>query len=76
MMQFQSDLLNIPVRVPDAEELSGIGAAYMAGLAVKLYDDAVFEQLNRVSFSPDMATDIREKKMYGWQDAVQRARSK
>ena len=76
LMQFQSDLLHIPVRVPDAEELSGIGAAYMAGLAVGLYDGAVFDQLNRVSFSPDMAPAIREKKLAGWQEAVLRARSK
>lgn len=76
LMQFQSDLLNIPVRVPEAEELSGIGAAYMAGIAMGFYDSAVFDQLNRVSFSPDMAPAVREKKMIGWKDAVQRVLSK
>ena len=32
LMQFQADILGIPVDVPEAEELSGIGAAYMAGI--------------------------------------------
>ena len=44
LMQFQSDLLNIPVRIPEAEELSGIGAAYAAGLAAGLYDESVFDR--------------------------------
>ena len=76
LMQFQSDILNLPVRIPDAEELSGIGAAYAAGLAVGRYDNAVFDRLNRVSFAPALAPAIREKKRTGWQDAVLRARSK
>lgn len=74
LMQFQSDLLGIPVRVPDSEELSGIGAAYAAGLAVGLYDEAVFNVLKRHSYAPDMAEDVRGEKCAGWRDAVRRAR--
>ena len=36
LMQFQSDILDTPVACADAEELSGIGAAYMAGLSRKI----------------------------------------
>ena len=61
LMQFQSDLLNIPVHVPDAEELSGIGAAYAAGLSVSLYEDKVFQNIERISYTPDM-TKIRGKR--------------
>lgn len=50
LMQFQSDLLGVAVRVPEAEELSGIGAAYAAGLAVGLYDESIFAQMTRKSF--------------------------
>lgn len=39
LMQMQSDLLGIPVRIPDSEELSGAGAAYAAGLSVGLYNE-------------------------------------
>ena len=75
LMQLQSDLLNIRVRVPEAEELSGIGAAYAAGLAAGLYGQAVFERLGRTSYDPQMTAEIRKKKMAGWQDSVNRARS-
>ena len=74
LMQFQSDLLNIPVHVPDAEELSGIGAAYAAGLSVSLYEDKVFQNIERISYTPDMTKDTRQKMYMGWRNAVKRAR--
>lgn len=76
LMQFQSDLLGIPVRVPNAEELSGIGAAYAAGLSDGIYDLTVLDQLKRRSYEPQMTDDVREKKIAGWQTAVRRARCK
>ena len=74
-MQFQSDLLNIPVRVPDSEELSGIGAAWAAGLAIGLYDEGVFNNLSRVSYAPRMDTAERDSRYAGWKDAVKKARA-
>ena len=76
LMQFQSDMLNIPVRIPDSEELSGIGAAYAAGLAVGMYDESVFNVLKRTSYTPDMAEDVRGGKYAGWKDAVAMVRTK
>ena len=75
LMQFQSDLLNIPVRVPDSEELSGIGAAWAAGLAIGLYDEGVFNNLSRVSYAPRMDTAERDSRYAGWKDAVKKARA-
>lgn len=46
LMQFQSDMLSIPVAVPKNEELSGIGAAYAAGFALGLWDQSVYEKKN------------------------------
>ena len=74
LMQFQSDMLNIPVRVPDAEELSGIGAAYCAGISSGLYGDNVFGNLKRVLYEPDMAGDERKKLYDGWKSAVTKSR--
>ncbi len=74
LMQFQSDLLGIPVRIPDSEELSGIGAAWAAGLSIGMYDESVFNVLKRSSYAPEMAADARDKKYAGWLDAVRRAR--
>ena len=76
LMQFQSDLLGIPVQVPDQEELSGIGAAYAAGLSVGTYDDKVFTRLKRKSYIPEMPEKERRSKLAGWQEAVSMVRSK
>ena len=75
LMQFQSDLLNIPVRIPDSEELSGIGAAYAAGLAAGIYTEDVFGVLKRTSYLPDMEEAKREEKYSGWKAAVGMVRS-
>ena len=70
LMQFQSDILNIPVRVPDAEELSGIGAAYAAGLSAGIYNNKIFDRLSRTSYTPSMSDETRQKKYDGWLKAV------
>lgn len=74
LMQFQSDLLGIPVRIPDSEELSGIGAAWAAGLSVGLYDEKVFDVLKRTAYQPDMAAELRSARYAGWQEAVRMTR--
>lgn len=70
LMQFQSDMLGIPVSIPDTEELSGIGAAYAAGLAVGIYDQTVFEKINRRRFLSTMEPAECERLYKGWKDAV------
>ncbi len=74
LMQFQSDVLNIPVKIPDAEELSGIGAAYCAGISAGVFDAKVFENLKRVSYNPNMSEPERKELYSGWKDAVKKAR--
>ena len=73
LMQFQSDILNIPVRIPDSEELSGIGAAYCAGISCGLYDDKIFSNLKRISYSPVMSQDLRNELHNGWREAVKKS---
>lgn len=70
LMQFQSDLLNKSVLVPDMEELSGIGAAYMAGLSCGLFDESIFHVLRRTAYTSQMSSEKREKHYQGWRDAV------
>ena len=69
-MQFQSDMLNIPVSIPESEELSGIGAAYAAGLATGIFDKNVFGRMSRNCYTPVMEEEERNKKYRGWQNAV------
>lgn len=71
LMQFQSDMLTIPVQVPSAEELSGIGAAYAAGIALGLYNkEEIFAKMERNSYQPQMDASVREAKYQGWKAAV------
>lgn len=70
LMQFQSDILRASVEVPDAEELSGIGAAYAAGLALAVYDNGIFAKLKRKTYDPTMDKGLRDRKYEGWKSAV------
>jgi glycerol kinase len=71
LMQFQSDMLNIPVCVPKSEELSVIGAVYMAGIAMGIYNkEEVFTDLYIKNFYPKMDEIERNLKYQGWSEAV------
>lgn len=70
LMQFQSDILNIPVAVPEREELSGIGAAYCAGIAAGVYPADIYAWAERKVYSPEKDEDWREKRLSGWKNAV------
>lgn len=70
LMQFQSNIADAVVQVPDSEELSGIGPAYATGLALGVWDDSIFGKLNRIKYEPKMDSVLRNKKYEGWKAAV------
>lgn len=70
LMQFQSDMLDCPVQVPDCEELSCLGAAYAAGLGSGLYTSRIFQNIRYARFSPGMDPAQRARKLRGWKQAV------
>ena len=72
LMQFQSDMLQIPVLVPAAEELSCVGVAYAAGMALGMYDDSIFENNQYFRYQPEMDENTRKEKHAGWKEAVRR----
>jgi glycerol kinase len=76
-MQFQSDILQIPVQRPQVVETTALGAAYLAGLAVGYWDSlediASNWQPERI-YTPQMAPDRCEHLYQGWQEAVRRNR--
>lgn len=73
LMQLQADLAGASVQVPALQELSGMGAACAAGLALGLYDEgAVFGRVRRTCYTPQMAPARRAQLYAGWQDAVRR----
>ena len=76
LMQFQSDIAEANVQVPDSEELSGIGPAYAAGLALGVWDERISEKLKRVKYEPKMDRELRDSKYQGWLSAVHRVLTK
>jgi glycerol kinase len=76
LLQFQADLLDVPVRRPVVAETTALGAAYLAGLAVGYWDgpDDVARNwaLDR-EFTPTMDAARRERLYRGWKKAAARA---
>jgi glycerol kinase len=76
LMQFQADILGIPVERPRVQEMASRGAAYLAGLGTGFWRDE--EELSRQwklerTFEPAISGDRRESLYAGWQEAVKRA---
>ncbi|MFC4525067.1 glycerol kinase GlpK [Dyella halodurans] len=73
MVQFQSDMLGVPVLRPRVQETTALGAAYLAGLAVGFWRDceeiANLWQVDR-RFTPNMPAAERDRLYRGWLDAV------
>ena len=70
LMQFQSDIAGCKVEISENEELSGIGAAVMAGLALSVWDEKVFENISRKCYNPCMSKEYAETKYNGWKKAI------
>jgi glycerol kinase len=73
LMQFQSDILNIPLSVPGYEELSALGAGCMAGIALGFYTPAILGETARTRFEPFMSEAERAEHISGWKKAVRLA---
>jgi glycerol kinase len=76
LMQFQADILGVPVQRPAVTETTALGAAALAGLAVGFWQrDSLAEKWSvERTFEPLMSADQRESLYAGWQKAVERAR--
>jgi glycerol kinase len=78
LMQFQADVLGVPVVRPHNTETTALGAAFLAGLAVGAWSNR--DQLASLwaqerLFEPRMSRDKADERYAGWRDAVARARS-
>src|SRR6266487_115499 len=76
LMQFQADILGVPVQRPKVAETTALGAAYLAGLAVGFWSSqhelAEHWAVDR-TFEPQMSADQRDKLYAGWKRAVERS---
>jgi glycerol kinase len=77
LMQFQANILGVPIQQAAVAETTAVGTAYLAGLAVGLWrDTAEIARKWRAAriYEPSMSTDQRETLYTGWKRAVERAR--
>jgi glycerol kinase len=77
VVQFLSDMLNVPVDRPKVTETTALGVAYLVGLQAGWYQS--LEEIAELwacerRFEPAMAAETREKLYSGWLDSVERVR--
>jgi glycerol kinase len=75
LMQFQSDILNVPVIRPSVAETTALGAAYAAGVAIGFWSD--LEELRKnwavdKIWEPRMSAENRENGIHYWKKAIER----
>jgi glycerol kinase len=76
LMQFQADVLGVPVQRPKVAETTALGAAYLAGLAVGFWqnqEEVAAQWAIDHTFEPSMSAADRDKLYDGWKRAVKRS---
>ena len=76
LMQFQADILGIPIDIPEISETTALGAAYLAALGT---GNATLDEIKAKwklarTYEPSMSADQRDELMYKWHKAVERAK--
>jgi len=77
LMQFQADILGVPVQRPAVLEVTAMGAAALAGIAVGFWQDASEIEASDAGgrrFEPSLSADRRASLYAGWKRAVERSR--
>lgn len=71
LMQFQSDIADASIKIPDAEELSVLGAIFVAGISAGLWkQEEMYSSISYEHYSPKMEEARREAKIEGWKEAI------
>jgi glycerol kinase len=75
LMQFQADMLGVPVIVPEIPETTALGAAYLAGIATGLWDQAGVGEMwrERATYEPQMDDAERDRLLGRWHRALERS---
>jgi glycerol kinase len=77
LMQFQADILGMPVEVPKITETTALGAAYLAGLATGFWesrDELVDKWDLQQRYEPQMGEEERNRLYERWKEAVERSK--
>lgn len=77
LMQFQSNIADVELIVPNFQELSAFGAAVAAGVSVGLYDtDTLFSDVQHTQYLPNADSKWRQAHYDGWQKAIKQTLNK
>ena len=76
LMQFQADMLNVPLEIPNCAEATAQGSAFAAAIGVGIAELSDAEKLFSVktSYLPNMDEEERKKLQSGWRRAVERSK--
>jgi glycerol kinase len=76
LMQFQADVLGVPVIIPRISETTALGAAYLSGIATGLWKQDQVEEMWREAarYEPTMSDDERQSLLDDWHRALERSR--
>jgi glycerol kinase len=76
LMQFQADMLGVPVVVPEISETTALGAAYLAGITTELWTESDVREMwtEDRRYEPDMSDDERQSLLADWRRALERSR--
>jgi glycerol kinase len=77
LMQFQADMLGVPVVVPEIAETTALGAAYLAGVGTSAWtlDQVASSWRERARYEPNMSSDKRDGLLAEWRRALERSRA-
>jgi glycerol kinase len=77
MLQFQADMLGVPVVVPEIRETTALGAAYLAGVATGAWSESDVRSMwtEAARYDPAMGDDERETVLAGWRSALEATRN-
>jgi len=77
LMQFQADMLNVPVDKPEMIEVTALGAALLAGLKAEIWKEADLPALRKteIIYMPTMTSEMRQRKYSGWKQAIKRTQT-
>jgi glycerol kinase len=76
LMQFQADVLGVPVVLPEIADTTALGAAYLAGVGTEVWtiDQVRSNWRERRRYEPGCGADEREALLHGWRRALERSR--
>jgi len=77
LMQFQADMLSVPVDKPEMIEVTALGAALLAGLKSGMWTESDLPALRKTEkiYTPSMTSEMRQLKYKGWKNAIKRTRT-